>query len=337
MVYQGHHGWSNKEKRRKLSGSDTFLMMSCTKVVTAVAAMQLYEKGMWQLSDAVHKFIPSFNKCPGVLLRDSSEVGIGTEPLARPITMRDILTHTSGLSYSIMPVDSFGRPNPLAKLYQDARLESKSSLQEVVDSVAALPLLHQPGSSWNYSMGIDVVGRVVEVLAAMPLDQYFQKHIFEPLDMRSTCFTQRMTNELQERQVQGYVFTGQQPSMKASPAAAQQALKQGALSPGGGLLSSLDDWSRFSRCLCNGGELEGSRILGARTVGFMTRNHLPETCARGPQMVLVNGHPSDDAGYGFGLGGWLAAPSLLRQQCSVHDVCGCVLLCLRLRAHPRCV
>lgn len=175
-----------------------FMMMSCTKVVTAVAALQLLEQGLWSLEDPVSKFLPKFADLPGVLSQDATVEDPGElEALASPLTMRMLLTHTSGLSYDILSTLTDGRPNPVAATY--AAVNAAPSLRAQADLIAGYPLVAQPGTTWNYSMGVDVMGACIEVMSGMEIDEYFSTHIFEPLGMASTAFVQRLSPELKAR------------------------------------------------------------------------------------------------------------------------------------------
>ena len=289
------------------------MMMSCTKVVTAVAALQLLEQGKWALEDPVSQHLPAFASIPGVV---SKEEGGDLEPLASPITMRMLLTHTSGLSYDILPALTDGRPNPVANNY--TAVQAAATLTEVADIVAGIPLVAQPGSTWNYSMGIDIMGRCIEVLSGLPIDEYFSKHIFEPLGMSSTAFVQRMPAELDARRVAffnanmpammkaGAAFFAPDfdgPKMVAAPAEEGGADAFGsALAPGGGLVSTLSDWVLFTQALLGSGlGANGARILEAASVDLMASDQIPESNL-GPQMRLINGRPEDDADYTQGLG-----------------------------------
>jgi len=145
-----------------------FMMMSCTKVMTAVAALQLHEQGLWSLEDPVSKFLPSFANLPGVLSKDATPEEHGElEPLASPLTMRLLLTHTSGLSYDILSNLTDKRPNPVAAMY--AAVQSAPSLRAQADIIAGLPLVAQPGTTWNYSMGLDVVRALHSQSALSPV------------------------------------------------------------------------------------------------------------------------------------------------------------------------
>ena len=288
-------------------------MMSCTKVVTTVAALQLYEQGLWTLDDEVTKFLPNFQSIPGVY---PEKEGSALEPMERPITMRMLLTHTSGLSYSILQTLSDGRPNPVARSYARA-VDRCTTLAEMVDAVATLPLVAQPGSTWNYSMGIDVIGRIVEVLSGLPIDRYFQEYIFEPLEMSSTAFRQRLTPELEARQVRlfgadiaslikhrsSFYQPGfGQPTMSEIPRHLGDPEKALALLPGGGLVSTLSDWVKFTMMLQSGGlGSNGARVIKASTVALLSSPQQPAGCTRGPLMKLINGHADEDASYTMGL------------------------------------
>jgi CubicO group peptidase (beta-lactamase class C family) len=293
----------------------SYMMMSCTKVVTAVAALQLLEEGKWALEDPVSKFLPKFAGCPGVISKAASAQDLGPlEPLAGPITMRMLLTHTSGLSYAIIPALTDKRPNPVAGLY--AAVAGAATLAEVADAVAGLPLVAQPGSTWNYSMGVDVMGRCVEVMSGEPIDAYFERHIFAPLGMASTAFLQRCSPALAARRVK--FFNGNMPAllkMKAAFYAPHDGPKMledtnpdlvagmgTALAPGGGLVSTLSDWLLFTQALLGSGVgASGARVLSAASVDLMASGQIPESDL-GPQMNLINGAAADNAHYTQGLG-----------------------------------
>jgi CubicO group peptidase (beta-lactamase class C family) len=294
----------------------SFLMMSCTKVVTAVAALQLLEQGMWALEDPVSKHLPAFAACPGVISADATAAELGElEPLASPLTMRMLLTHTSGLSYDIMPALADGRPNPLAARYAAAKLEGEGSLRETADRIATLPLVAQPGTTWNYSMGIDVMGACVEVLSGMELDAYFEEHIFAPLGMGSTAFVQRMSPQLEARKVDYFnanlpaigehgraFFSPDFEGVKMVAGPEMDGMRKPALDPGGGLVSTVSDWVLFTQALLGSGlGANGARILQPSSVDLMASPHIPES-DRGPQMNLINGTREDNDDYTMGLG-----------------------------------
>jgi len=174
----------SSEVQTKVDEHSPCSVFSCTKVATAVAALQLLEKGLWNLEDPVEKFLPKFAMVPGVI--DSQGQ---LQPLDRPISMRHLLTHTSGMTYSISPTLSDGRQNPVQAQYVES-FQSAQTLEELIDNLAKLPLVEQPGSTWNYSVGIDVIGRVVEVLSGMTFDMYLDEHIFKPLGMDSLLLSE---------------------------------------------------------------------------------------------------------------------------------------------------
>lgn len=323
-VYKRHFGWADKEGRRLHDSSDVFRMYSCTKAVTAVAALQLLEQGLWSLDDPVTKFLPVMAQVPGVMAE-----GGQLEPLERPITMRHLLTHTSGVSYSIMPNLTDGRPNPVSVEFREAMLDQSTSLEDLVNRVAAVPLVNQPGTTWNYGFNIDIVGRVVEVLSGMPLDVYFEQNIFRPLGMTSTCFRPRAAPEMKARLV--HLYSANFPAIakygsyffKSDFSETPRMLKghfmygrfsEGpndytvagpvALEPGGGLLSTLDDWVLFTECLRKGGSCPGAgrRILQPGTAELMATDLRPPGCLTHPSMRLVCGRGKEDPGYGHGLG-----------------------------------
>jgi CubicO group peptidase (beta-lactamase class C family) len=269
-----------------------------TKAITSVAIMMLYERGELLLTDPVAAFIPAFGEAR--VLKRQGPVELEVMPLQRPITIRDLLTHTSGLSYGFF-VDS-----PVELMYQRVHnvndfwgqptlYPTDRSLAELVEEWARIPLTHQPGTAWRYSVATDVLGRVVEVISGRSLGEFFQEQIFQPLDMVDTGFY--VPAEKVSRFAAMYTPAeggGLTPIDHAhdSPYLRPRKLESG----GGGLVSTAADYLRFCQTMLNGGELDGVRLLGRKTVALMTMNHIPAD-----QLPLRNG---DDifAGEGFGLG-----------------------------------
>lgn len=268
LAHTSSGGWADVEAGRPVKADTLFRIYSMTKPVTAVAAMILYERGAFELSDPVARFIPSFGEMRVFL--GGSDVRSVTEPATRPITLWHLLTHTAGLTYG------FHRAHPVDALYRQAGHDIEApggTLAESCETWAGLPLLFQPGTEWNYSVATDVVGRMVEVVSGQSLGEFCHEHIFEPLGMVDTAFT--VAGADTARLARLYLAT---PSGGLEPGDAQRAT---VLQPdrahygGGGLVSSAPDYLRFATMLLQRGALEDTRILGPRTVDLMTCNHLP--------------------------------------------------------------
>jgi CubicO group peptidase (beta-lactamase class C family) len=287
-------------------------IFSMTKPITSVAAMMLYEEGAFQLDDPVSKYIPGFAE---------TKVWVGGEasadevmPLTGPMTVRHVMTHTSGLTYGFM------RANDVDRRYHQENIEfpgDAADLEELVDRLTRIPLICQPGSEWNYSISTDVLGRLVEIWSGQTLDEFFGQRIFAPLDMTDAGFCVARDNE--ERFTALYTpLTGgdlasvsrpasddaeQRGGLKLQePVTGSRYLKQaGPLSGGGGLTASMRDYARFCQMLMNGGELDGSRLLSRKTVQYMRQNHLPENRDMAAMGQPVWSETSYD-GIGFGLG-----------------------------------
>jgi CubicO group peptidase (beta-lactamase class C family) len=246
-----------------------FRIFSMTKPVTAVAAMQLYEEGAFSLKDPVAAFIPSFADM--AVYRDGPASGPRTEPASRPMLIWHLLTHTAGLTYG------FHHAHPVDAMYRDAGFEwvprPGADLAECCDVWAGLPLLFEPGSEWNYSVASDVLGRVVEVVSGQSLDRFFAERIFGPLGMADTGFwvEGRATAELAAL----YAAGPQGRAVRFDQLGARALGRPSCLDGGGGLVSTVADYHRFTQALLGGGELDGARLLGSRTLAYMARNHLP--------------------------------------------------------------
>ncbi|HEY8827953.1 MAG TPA: serine hydrolase domain-containing protein [Jatrophihabitantaceae bacterium] len=294
VAYLATGGWQHVEDRVPLRTDSLFRIYSMTKPITTVAAMMLYEQGQFELSTPVSRFIPAFADVRAYA--GGSDLKPLSVPATEPMRMGHLLTHTSGLTYG------FHRTHPVDALYRAAGFEwgypADVDLASACDIWAGLPLLYQPGAEWAYSVATDVLGRVVEVLSGQTLEEYFAEHILGPLGMADTSFgvpaakTARLAR-LYLAAPGGGIVAGD--TLGAEP------LQRTLFSGGGGLVSCAHDYHRFSQLLRRGGELDGVRLLGPRTVAYMTRNHLP-----GGADLEQFGRPlfaeTPLRGVGFGLG-----------------------------------
>jgi CubicO group peptidase (beta-lactamase class C family) len=290
VAYVASVGSLDPEHRRVMDLGAVFRIYSMTKPITSSAIMQLYEGGKLRLDDPVSKYIPSF---AGVKVYAG---GSAAKPELRnpdrAITVADLLTHTSGLTYGPFansPVDS---------IYLRAGLFTPTwTVAQLADSLAHLPLAFSPGAKWNYSFSIDVLGRIVEVVSGTTLDHYLDSALFRPLGMRMTAFhaTPAMAG-----QITAIYSRGADSRLHAmTPLLSPEFTAEGKLlSGGGGLLSTPSDYLRFAQMLLNGGELDGRRVLKRETVALMMQNHLP------PSLTPINSAPDWPPGRsGFGYGG----------------------------------
>jgi CubicO group peptidase (beta-lactamase class C family) len=271
-----------------------FRIYSMTKPVASVALMTLYEHGHFQLGDPVSKFIPSWREQR--VYEGGNLPTFVSRPAERPMTIRDLLTHTSGLTYGFMERTNVDRA------YRRLGIgERTGTLAEMIEQLAGLPLEFSPGTRWNYSVSTDVVGYLVEVISGRRLDAYLREEIFEPLGMTDTGFF--VPPEKLERFATNY---SRQPDktlkIEDEPASSPYAKPPTFFSGGGGLVSTAADYLRFCRMLLEGGSLDGARILGRKTIELMTTNHLPG--GRDLAELNVGGQFSqiDYVGVGFGLG-----------------------------------
>jgi CubicO group peptidase (beta-lactamase class C family) len=277
-----------------------FRIASMTKPITAVATMLLFEEGHFLLDDPVADFLPEFAGTK-VFVREA-ETGIEVAALEQPITIRQLLLHTSGLTYD-------SDPSPVGKLYTQEQIgREDEALEEKVRRLAGLPLAHQPGTGWTYSMAIDVLGRLVEVIAGQPFDVFLKERIFDPLAMVDTGFyvppaRRRRLATLYAAGAAG----GLQPDTQPESAYTEPPRF---LSGGGGLVSTAEDYARFCQMLLNGGELDGERLLGRATVALMLANQLPERLRQVPVVLDLPG-----VGAAFG-GGTIVDGALYRAPLS---------------------
>ena len=286
-------GWRDVETARPVEPDTIYRVYSMTKPITTVAALMLYEEGHFQLDDPVAKFIPAF---AGTRVFDSGDAeAFTTVPLARPITVHDLMVHTSGLTYG------FQHEHAVDALYRSRGVEFNANLgplAELVEATAAQPLVFQPGTRWNYSVSTDVLGRLIEVWSGVALDTYFEERIFRPLGMRDTGFHVR--DGQAHRLASNYVLADNGGLELADCPTESRFLEPAVtLSGGGGLVSTAADYLRFMRMLRGRGTLENTRLLGRKSVELMTTNHLPGDLA---DMGRPRFSEMPFAGVGFGLG-----------------------------------
>jgi CubicO group peptidase (beta-lactamase class C family) len=264
-----------------MSDDAIFRIYSMTKPIVSVAAMMLVEEGRLLITDPVSKYIPAFaNVKVGVVNGDKLDLA----PLKRPITVQDLMRHTSGLTYGFTGV------SPVQKLVKAANVvDSNRSLAENVEAMAALPLMHQPGEVWEYGVSTDVLGRVVEVIEGAGLGEVLQQRLFGSLQMVDTAF---FTPESKlARRADPFSFDFMTAAgVNTSSATTAPKFESG----GGGLMSTLADYTRFAAMLSGGGAINGVRILSPRTLAFMASDHL-DAGVRKDHYLLWPGH-------GFGLG-----------------------------------
>ena len=300
-VFSAQYGDRDKEAGKPVTDDTIFRIYSMTKPVVSTALMMLFEEGRVRLIDPVAKYIPAFAETK-VLAEDGSLV----DPI-RPVVVRDVLTHTSGLTYDFMP------GSPVAEQYRDARLinDAGRSLESMITELAQLPLAFQPGTRWHYSLGIDVAARLVEVVSGQPLGEFLQQRMFGPLGMTDTGFAVPAEKLDDVAAMYGLPdIAGKGQTMEALVEAALNGVNvrsdvsdsyptdaPDVFARGGhGLFSTARDYSRFAQMLLNGGELDGQRLLGRKTLDLMHSNHLP------PALLPYEIAGIPNPGFGFGLG-----------------------------------
>jgi CubicO group peptidase (beta-lactamase class C family) len=259
-----------------------FRIFSMTKPLVSVGIMQLVEDGKLLLNDPLSKYIPSFANSQVGVVRDGN---INLVPMQREMTIQDLLRHTSGIAYEITG------PGPIQTLYSEAKIYRRSmNNEEHAEVIAKLPLICQPGSEWHYSRSTDVLGRVIEVVSGKTLGAYLTDHIFAPLRMTDSGF---YIDEERGRDRLAEPFA-EDPWTGAKVVYFSMTQKPISESGGGGGVSTAPDYARFAQMLANGGTLDGTRIIGKKTLELMASDHLsPDVKIVGTQML---------PGHGFGLG-----------------------------------
>lgn len=296
IAYLQPLGLMDRERKKPMTEDTIFRIYSMTKPITSVALMMLYEEGHFQLADPVWKFIPEWRNLRVYAMGNWPNF-ITTRP-SRHMTIRDLFTHTSGLTYGFMErtnVDAAYR-----KVVVQEQGKNRGTLKEMIDKLAKLPLEFSPGDYWNYSVSTDVLGYLVEAISGMRFDEYLKTRILEPLGMVDTGFY--VPPEKHDRFAANYERT---PDKKLrlidDPVSGIFSQPGTFFSGGGGLVSTAGDYFRFCQMVLNGGTLEGVRILGRKTVEYMTTNHLPDNKDMASMSVSTYEQVAPE-GSGFGLG-----------------------------------
>jgi CubicO group peptidase (beta-lactamase class C family) len=307
VVHVAKGGLRDIEAGTPVEDDTLFRIYSMTKPITSVAAMMLWEEGAFELKDPIERFLPAFAG-PRVWAGGSQQKPM-TVPAKEPIRMWHLLTHTSGLTYG------FHYAHPLDGVYREHGYEfapNDKDLATATDEFASLPLLFEPGTEFNYSVSTDVLGRVIEVASGQPLDVFLSERVLDPLGMRDTVFGNADPDRLAALYNAGLVRND-----RMGAGAAQAPVF---LSGGGGLVSTAADYHRFTSMVLGGGELDGTRLLGTRTVRYMGRNHLPGG-AELKDVARPTISETQNDGMGFGLGfSVVLDPARTKNLCSAGEL-----------------
>ena len=286
-------GQMDRERRKPMADDTIFRIYSMTKPITSVALMTLYEQGYFQLNDPVSRFIPAWRDHKVWVSGEGANME--TVAPAKPMTMRNVLSHTGGLTYG-------ATEHPVDRVYRKEGVQrgEGETLAAFAQKLAKVPLRYAPGERWMYSLSTDVCGYLVEAISGKPFDQYLQQNIFDPLDMKDTSFM--VAAKKADRFAANYQREPDKTLKLLDDPERSGYLKQPTFfSGGGGLTGTTADYFRFCEMLRRGGELDGARILGPRTIELMHRNHL----AGGKdlaQMAIDGFSETANDGVGFGLG-----------------------------------
>jgi CubicO group peptidase (beta-lactamase class C family) len=294
LVHFQTYGEMDAERHTPMRPDALFRFYSMTKPIASVALMTLYEEGKFQLDDPASRFIPQLKDLK--VLVDGSADSFQVRDPAREMTVRDLLMHTSGLV-------ARDTASPIGELYRRAGFagaDSQFTLAEMIERLARIPLQCDPGSRWIYGISTDLVGYLCEVIGGQPLDRFLDERVLGPLGMLDTSFSVPASKV--DRFAANYAPRSGSPRYKLfdDPATSSYTRPRTYFSGAGGLVSTAADYLRFCRMLANGGELDGARILGPRTLQLMTLNHLPG--GKDLATMAQNAGETQREGQGFGLG-----------------------------------
>lgn len=288
------YGFRDKDAKVAMTNDTIFRIASMTKPIVTLAAMMLMEEGKLTLADKVSMYIPAFAETKVAVQKKNADGTVEQvlEPQFRPMTVHDLMRHTSGLTYGAAGA------NPVKKSYLDMKVNDRGQTNaEMADKLAKLALLYQPGTTWEYSMSTDVLGRVVEVASGMPLDKFIEERITKPLKMGDTGF--EVSADKKARGARP-MKEGPKNEMPRIPEVTEKFTWR---SGGGGMVSTAADYARFLQMFANGGQLDGVRLVSRKTIDLMTADALPPDIKMGADMFRFEAlEPSAAMGQGFGLG-----------------------------------
>ena len=287
VAYLDSLGFMDRENKRPMQEDAIFRIYSMSKAITSIAIMQLYEKSKFRLDDPVYWYIPSWKNLR--VYQSGVYPNFLTSRPERHMTIRDLLTHMSGLTYDFMYKSN------VDAAYRKTKVQQAETLEEFIEILSTLPLEFSPGNKWNYSVSTDVLGYLVEVISGMKLEEYFKTNIFEPLNMEDTSFSCPQEKVDRLASLYEHVPNGE-PRLLEIP-----FLNTKMASGGGGLFSTMVDYHNFCSMLLNQGEFNGKRLIGRKTLELMTVNHLPNNQDL-TEMSESAFSETPYAGVGFGLG-----------------------------------
>ncbi len=300
VAHQVATGWRDRERKIAMTKDTIFRVYSMSKAITSIAALILFEQGHFQIDDPVDRFIPEFKNLR--VYESGEDVDLITVPLQRPVTFRDLFTHTSGLTYH------FVGNSPVHQMYRDKGVlpgvevlgsqagdaEPIKDLKSMVSTLSTIPLLHQPGERMSYSVSIDVLGHLIEIISGQKFDDFLEQNLFVPLNMRDTGFI--VPKNKLHRFAANYSWSKAQSVLVDDPRLSRYQKSDRLLSGGAGLVSTSHDYMQFQLMVLNGGKLGKVRILGPKTVDFALSNHFPRDNMTRPPYMKQQGH-----GLGFAL------------------------------------
>jgi CubicO group peptidase (beta-lactamase class C family) len=296
VAYLKTFGYQDREAKTAMTPDSIFRIASMTKPIVSVGAMMLVEEGKLDIAAPVSQYLPEFKDVQvGIEKREEStgKTELVLEPQKRPMTVQDLMRHTAGLVYA-PPIGE----GPVPSAYRDADVANRDeTLSQMVTKLSKLPLAHQPGEVWEYSMAIDVLGRVIEVVSGEDLDRFVEEHITKPLGMDSTGFYVKETERNRIAQPDKDPVTGQRPPLF------DPATKPKRFSGGGGMVSTAGDYLRLCEMLMHGGALGETHVLAPSTVSLMTSNALKPGIGYAANISrFLDLAPTPAMGQGFGLG-----------------------------------
>jgi CubicO group peptidase (beta-lactamase class C family) len=294
LVMFDSFGFRDKEAKVPMTNDTIFRIASMTKPIVSVATIMLMEEGKLTLADPVSRYIPAFADTKVAVEKKNGDgtVEYVQEPQTRPMTVQDLLRHTSGLTYGAVGANKFKQS------YLDMNVNDRSQTNaEMAEKLAKLSLVYQPGTTWEYSMSTDVLGRVVEVASGMPLDKFIEERITKPLKMGDTGFEVGADKKARGARP---MKEGPKNELPSIPDVAEKFTWR---SGGGGMVSTAADYARFLQMFANGGQLDGVRLISRKSIDLMTANALPPDIKMGAGMQAFEAlEPSARMGQGFGLG-----------------------------------